>query len=331
MIRLATVGRSEVTQNLLKAVAVCEEVQLAACYSRTLESAKEFAAVHGAEKYYDNLEAMAADPEIDAVYVASPNAMHYAQVMLFLNAGKHVLCEKALASNSEEVAKMFNAAKENDVVLMEAIRPVHDAGFDVIKDNLHKIGKIRGAKFWNGRYSSKYTSFKNGNHENIFAMECSAGALMDMGVYCVHPLLALFGMPSDIKASCVKVRGGIDGAGTFLASYEDMLAEVSYSKIANSTAKSEIIGEDGVMVISDMISVREIACHYNDGTVEELEVELCENNFIYELRDFALAAEGKLDISGYQELSVMAMKLMDEVRRQNEIVFPADALQNRSN
>ena len=77
---------------------------------------------------------------------------------------------------------------------------------------------------------------------------------MDMGVYCVHPLLALFGMPKEVVSSCVKVRGGIDGHGTFLAVYEELLAEVSYSKIANSTMKSEIIGEDGVMVIDDMIS-----------------------------------------------------------------------------
>lgn len=324
MLRLATIGRSEVTQNMLKAVAVCEEVQLLACYSRDLNCAKEFAEKYGAQKYYDDLSAVAADPEIDAVYVASPNAMHCAQVLLFLNAGKHVLCEKALASNSEEVARMFAAAKENGVVLMEAIRPVHDSGFQVVKENLHKIGKIRGAKFWNGRYSSKYTSFKKGNHENIFARECSAGALMDMGVYCIHPLVELFGMPKEIKASCVKIRGDIDGAGTFLASYEDMLAEISYSKIANSTMKSEIIGEDGVLVIDDFISVRKVSCHYNNGTVEELDVEPCANNFVYELRRFVLAVEGKLDISKYQEMSVMTMKIMDEARRQTGIVFPAD-------
>ena len=325
MVRLATIGTSEVTQNMLNAVGKCEEVELAACYSRNLEKAREFGTKYGAKKFYDSLEALAADPEIDAVYVASPNAYHCRQAVPLMKAGKHIFCEKSMATNSEEVALMMKTAKENNVILMEAIRPVHDSGFKVVKENLHKIGKVRGAKIWNGRYSSKYTSFRSGNHENIFAMECSAGGLMDMGVYCVHPMLELFGVPSNIKASCVKVRGGIDGYGTILAEYDDMLAEVSYSKIASGrNMDSELLGEEGVMVISNLLSIREVFIIYNDGTVENLEVEPCDNNMVYELRDFALAVEGKMDISKYQEMSVQAMELMDEARRQLDIVFPGD-------
>lgn len=325
MVRLATIGTSEITQKMLNAVEQCEEVKLVACYSRKLEKAQGFGRKYGAEKFYDSLEEMAADPEIDAVYIASPNAYHCRQAVLLMKAGKHILCEKSMATNSEEVAWMMQTAKQNNVVLMEALRSVHDPGFQAVRENLCKIGKIRGAKLWNGRYSSKYTSFRKGNHENIFARECSAGALMDMGVYCMHPLVELFGEPAGIKASCVKVRGGIDGYGTILAEYEDMLAEVSYSKIASGrNMDSEILGEEGVMVISDLLSVRKVFIIYNDGTVENMEIEPCDNNMIYELRDFAQAVKGKLDISKYQELSVQAMKIMDEARRQMNLVFPGE-------
>ena len=207
---------------------------------------------------------------------------------------------------------------------MEAIRPVYDPGLKVVRDNLHKLGRIRGARLWNGRYSSKYTAFRSGQKQNIFDRECSAGGLMDMGVYCVHPLVYLFGMPSEIRSGCVKLRGGIDGAGTILAQYDGMLAEVSYSKIYNSMMPSEIRGEEGVMTISDMISPREIICHYHDGTKEVLPVRDCRNNMIFEVRAFVRAVEERTDLAEYHKLSVMSMAIMDKVRMQNEIVFPAD-------
>lgn len=324
MITIATIGTSQITENFLDAAAQCEEVHHGAVYSRDIKKAEAFAKKHGAERYYDSLDALAADPSVDAVYIASPNAMHCRQAVQMMNAGKHVLCEKSMGSNSREVAEMMQASKKNQVVLLEAVRPIFDPGYAVVRENLYKLGKIRGARLWNGRYSSKYTSFKQGNHENIFSRECAAGALMDMGVYCMHPLVGLFGKPENIRTSCVKVKGGADGAGIVLAEYDGMLAEVSYSKIANGLPYSEIQGENGVMRIRDMISVREIVCCYNDGTEEILPVEDCRNNMVYEIRKFVQAVEQGTDITEYNRLSVTVMELMDEVRRQNGIVFPAD-------
>lgn len=326
MVRLATIGTSGVTENFLEAVKECEGICLQAVYSRSMEKAQAFAEKHGAEKTYDSLDALAGDPEIDAVYIASPNFMHCSQATMLMNAGKHVICEKALASNSREVAEMMETAEKNGVVFMEAVRPIYDPGLEVVKENLYKLGKIRGAKLWNGRYSSKYTAFRSGQDQNIFDRKCSAGGLMDMGVYCVHPMLYLFGIPSEIRSACVKIRGGIDGAGTILALYDDMLAEISYSKINNSEMLSEIQGEEGVMTISDMISPREVICHYNNGTKEVLPVENCENNMIFEVKAFVRAIEEGTDLTEYHRLSVLSMELMEKVRRQNEIVFPADRL-----
>ena len=112
MVRLATIGTSEVTENFLGAVEECEGIRLQAVYSRNMEKAKAFAGKHGAAKAYDSLEALSRDSEIDGVYIASPNFMHCSQALLLMNAGKHVICEKALASNSREVAKMLKAAEK---------------------------------------------------------------------------------------------------------------------------------------------------------------------------------------------------------------------------
>lgn len=103
---------------------------------------------------------MAKDPEIDAVYVASPTYMHYAHSITMINYGKHVLCEKPVCSNREELDILIKAAKEQGVVFMEAMKNVHSPGFHAMMDNLHKIGTVRRVTIQYCQYSSRYDKFK---------------------------------------------------------------------------------------------------------------------------------------------------------------------------
>lgn len=324
MIRIGTVGTSKITEKFLTAAAESRKIHYGAAYSRSLEKARAFGQKFGAEKYYDSLEEMAEDRELDAVYIASPNFLHFEQTMLFLKAGKHVLCEKSLASNSWEAEQMIRYAEEHHTVLLEAMRPVFDPGYGAIEENICKLGTIRQTKFWFGRYSSKYDDFLEGKSPNIFKPEYSAGALMDMGVYCVHPLVGLFGMPERIQSSGVKLCNGIDGNGMILGTYPNMIAEISYSKISNSQLHSEIQGELGTMVIADIDSPREVKIFYHNGKEEAFEIPACENNMVYEAAVFAEAIEDGTDIGKYHEISLQAMRLMDEARKQQGIIFPAD-------
>lgn len=323
-INIATVGTSGITENFISVIHSLNVLSLKGVYSRDIKKAKAFAEKHRAEKYYDRLDEMAHDPLIDAVYIASPNFLHYSQTMLFLQAGKHVLCEKPLASNYREAEEMFRTARENGRILLEAIRPAYDPGLQIIRDNLPELGKIRRVSFQYGKYSSKYDGFLAGKDQNIFSPECSAGALMDMGVYCVNPLVILFGLPKKIQADCVKLRNGIDGEGMVLMNYGDMTADISYSKITDSRLRSEIQGEKGTMVISSIAIPRKAEIFYRNGDREELHIPDCENNMVFEAETFSKAIAGQTDVSEYQEKTMESMKLMDEVRRQNGIVFPSD-------
>ena len=112
-----------------------------------------------------------------------------------INYGKHVLCEKPVCSNREELDILTQAAKEQGVVFMEAMKNVHSPGFYAMMDNLHKIGTIRRATIQYCQYSSRYDKFKNGIIENAFNPKLSNGALMDIGSYCIHFLASLFGKP----------------------------------------------------------------------------------------------------------------------------------------
>lgn len=323
-VRFATIGTSSITELFLKAAAGVPDFELVGVFSRDLENARAFGSSYGARRFYDSLDVLAEDPEIDAVYIASPNGLHHSQAIRMMKGGKHVLCEKAMASNLREVQEMTAAADQHGVVLLEAVRSLHDPGFQVIRDNLEKLGTIRQVSFSFGKYSSKYDDFKAGKQCNIFATEMAAGGLMDIGVYCVEPLTALFGRPDDVRAAAVLLRGGIDGSGTVLARYEGMTAELTYSKIADLHEKSWIAGEEATMLIPAIPSPREVEIIFRDGRHEILTVDGEDNNMIYELEYFIRAITQGLDVSDYREISLLSMEIMDQARQEMGVVFMAD-------
>ncbi|MGL5353927.1 MAG: Gfo/Idh/MocA family protein, partial [Clostridium sp.] len=178
-IRVGIVGTNNLTDWFLSGAKEVYGFELAAVYSRTENRARDFAHKYGVKTIFTDLEVMAKSELIDAVYIASPNSLHAEQSMLFLNNKKHVLCEKAFGSNTEEVQAMIKAAKENKVLLMEAMKTTLLPNFLVIKENIHRIGKVRRVFTSFCQYSSRYDKYKNGEVLNAFKPELSNGALMD--------------------------------------------------------------------------------------------------------------------------------------------------------
>ena len=323
-IRFAVIGTNVITDKFLEAAKKVPEFQLKGVYSRTMEKAEAYAGKHGADLTFDNLSDLAVSKEIDAVYVASPNSRHASQTIQMLNGGKHVLCEKSIASNQYEFEQMEKAALKNRKVLLEAMRSVYSPGFEAIRENLHKLGTIRRASFQYCQYSSRYDNFKKGIIENAFNPEFSNGALMDIGVYCVHPMAALFGMPKKIISNSMKLENGVEAQGTILAQYEGMQGECVYSKIANSKIPSQIQGEEATMVIREIPNPQNVEIYYRDGRVEHLDIPESTNNMHYEVQEFIRLIENEEVEHSYLEYSRMEMQIMDEVRRQQAIIFPAD-------
>ncbi len=329
MIRLATIGTNFITDWFMEGVQQLDSIKLVAVYSRNLEKGKAFAAKYGAEKVYDNYEEMAKDPDIDAVYIASPTYCHYIHAITMINYKKHVLCEKPVCSNRTELDLVIDAAKKNCVVFMEAMKNVHSPGFYAILDNLHKIGNVRRATIQYCQYSSRYDKFKNGIIENAFNPKLSNGSLMDIGSYCIHFLASLFGRPKKILSDSILLSNGVDGAGTIIASYGDKQAEIMYSKITDSRMPTQIQGEKGCMIIEECPIIQKITIIYRDGSKEELEFESRENPMIYETMDFIELIETNDIDHRFLESSRIEMDITDEVRRQNNIVFPADKIREQ--
>ena len=168
MVRFAVVGTSAITARFLDALALEQGAVLHAVYSRTKQRAQAFGAQYGARAYYDSLQALAADENVDAVYIASPNSLHCAQALCMLRAGKHVLCEKPMAATARQARQMFTAAEENGVVLMEAMRSLYAPGFARLRGLVQAVGPVRRATLSYSKYSSRYELVRRGEPTNIF-------------------------------------------------------------------------------------------------------------------------------------------------------------------
>lgn len=326
MVRFGVVGTNWITERLLEAANRVEDFKLTAVYSRTNEKAEEFANKYGVTKLFTNLEEMATSVDIDAVYIATPNSLHAEQTILFLQNGKHVLCEKPMAANASEIKRMIQAAKDHHVLLMEAMKSTFLPNFKVIQDHLHKIGPIRRYFASYCQYSSRYDKYKEGIVLNAFKPELANGSLMDLGVYCLYPLIALFGEPTEVKATAIMLDSGVDGEGNVLLKYADKDAVVMYSKITNSYLPSEIQGEKGSMIIDKIHTPEKVEIHYNDGTVEPLTVDQSHPAMYYEVKEFIeLIKQGKIESStNSYENSYTTMKVLDKVRDEIGLKYPND-------
>jgi len=325
MIRFAVIGTNFITKWFLEAVKQVPELSFYSVYSRDKNKAIAFGKPYGVSRVYDQLDELAKDQEVDAVYIASPNCSHQEQAILMMNNGKHVLCEKPIASNHAEFKRMDRAAAKNHVVLLEAMRATLDPAFTLLQDQLIKLGKIRQVTFSFCKYSSRYDSFKSGNVENAFRPELSNGALMDIGVYCVNPMVKLFGLPDSIMSDVIKLSNGVDGAGMILARYpEGMQVQLVYSKICNNYLPSQIMGEKGTLIIEGFPIIKKMVLHLNNGETETFETDYMENNMVYEAEEFVRLIHSGSQNESYLKASEDEMLVIDEVRKQGGIIFPAD-------
>ena len=212
-VRFGVIGTGAIVGKVITGGRQHPDFEVLAVCSRSEERGKAFAAVWGIPKVYTSLDAMVLDPELDAIYIASPNYAHCSQAIACMRHGKHVLCEKPLASNAREAAEMIACARENGVALMEAMISTLNPNFRAMREELPRAGKIRHCFASYCQYSSRYDKYKNGIVENAFKNELSNGSVMDIGIYTIYPMVALFGRPISVKAQSVRMSTGVEARG----------------------------------------------------------------------------------------------------------------------
>ncbi|MDN6162444.1 MAG: Gfo/Idh/MocA family oxidoreductase [Atopostipes sp.] len=328
-LQLGTVGTSWITDSFIDAALKSEYYELNTVYSRNQKNGEEFAGKYGKIKVSTDFDSFV-DKELDVIYIASPNSLHYEQSLLALKAGKHVMVEKPATINEEEWDDLLETAEVNNVFILEAAKHMHLPNLKNIQKEIKKLGNIRGATLPYIRYSSRYDNVLAGEEPNVFSLDFAGGALMDLGIYPVYTAVALFGEPEESHYFARKIRTGVDGIGTIILRYENFDVTILVGKNATSAAEVEIYGEDETLIVNH-VSALEEARLMDVRTFEERKLSLeesKENDMIYEAETLAKMIQNKgskATKKRYQELSSLARivtRLLKELRKDAEIIYP---------
>jgi len=259
--------------------------------------------------------------DIDAVYIASPNFLHYSQAEAAMRHGKHVLVEKPAALTKDEFISLEKIAREMGVVILEAMRPAHDPATHEAISHLSDIGTVRRAVFEFCQYSSRYDKFKAGEILNAFNPKMGNAAVMDIGVYPLHVCAMFFGEPNSIRAQSTVLHNGFEGMGSVILDYGEIEAEVVYSKIADSVNPSAILGEDGAITIGKLSMGENVRLIPRNGEAKEISGTRGTDNMVYEIGDFVRIINGETTADYWNKLTEITLGIIDEIRKQNSISF----------
>jgi predicted dehydrogenase len=319
-IRIGIIGTGMISGKLCDAIRRGEKFTAAAVLSRDRVRGEEFAAENGIPSVFTDEAAFLAS-DIDAVYVATPNRFHAAQAIAAARAGKHVLCEKPVALTTAEWDEMCAVAKENSVVLFEAIRPLHDPFFPILQEYLPRLGKLRHASLAYCQYSSRYDAFRHGEILRAFDPSYGNAAIMDIGIYVAAIAAALFGQPKSVTSHSTFLENGFEACGEATLSYEDITVSLTYSKVTQDVNPSIIYGEEGALTFTCPSAPKELWYHPRGGKPERLPHTPPANNMTCELDVFARLIEtGEID-HPYLAISRTTMQIADAVRASSGIVF----------
>ena len=264
MLKYSVIGTSWITKSFIDGANLYEDLCLDGVYSRSFEKGSAFAKETGAKRVFTGFNDLASS-DTDLVYVASPNVCHYEQCKNLLMNGKHIICEKPITITAEEFRELCDLANEKNLVYFEAIMYMHTPLRQVLRDAVGKIGNIRSATVDFSQLSSKYQALKNGELPNIFNPEMKTGALNDLGIYCVYPVIDLFGMPENIIPAQYFLDTGADGSGSAAFEYKDKLVTITYSKVGQSRSASQFMGDEGTVTVESISKLDNIRLYNNNG------------------------------------------------------------------
>lgn len=319
MLRIGSVGTSAIMQMIQEAIALTDGMVGQVIYSRDPERAKAFAGQVGVPEYCADYEAMIRRPDLDVIYLASPNCCHTSQALAAMEQGKHVIVEKPLAVTQAEAELLAGTARAQGVFLLEAITTLFMPAYLTAREKLPLLGQIHHAELTYGQYSSKYDAYLRGENPNIFNPAMQTGALNDMGVYCAHMAVDLFGAPETVGYRAEHGPNGIDLGGTVTLQYPDFTCLLHTSKKDNIGSGIEIRGEKGWLRQQGAINSFAACCGEVDGVPFDTGVLGASNRMVYEMARFrdAIIARDWAFRDQMLEQSMQVCRILD-LAHQNE-------------
>jgi len=239
-VRWGIMGTGGIAGAFAADLALTDSGTVAAVGSRSQASADAFADRLGIERRHASYEDLATDPDIDAVYVATPHPMHHANALLALNAGKPVLVEKPFTMNADEARELVKVARDNNVFLMEAMWTRFLPGIRRVRELVGGLGDIVTVTADHGQW------FAEDAEHRLFAPSLGGGALLDLGVYVVSFASMVLGKPDRVVSMIDPAFTGVDGQTSMIFGYESgAQAVLTCTLRAKSPTRAAIVGTEG--------------------------------------------------------------------------------------
>ena len=305
-----------------KGLKLFENAELYAVGSRDLLRAKQFAEEYGFKKYFGSYEELAADSELEVVYIASPHSHHHEHTLLCLKNNKHVICEKAFALNYREVDEMIGEARKRNLFLMEAIwppfQPFYKKAAEILSSGvLGKIVHLHG-----------YFSFipPYDPNERKFNLALGGSSLLDIGIYPVIDALTFLGIPSEIKASAFFGETGSEESLSVIFSYPDGKMATLYSSFRTDAGIGcDLLCERGNLILSrgrDMNQRINLGLHGKEK--QEFIFRPDAMGYHFEAEEVMRCLdEGRTESAMVpHSFSLNLIKTLDRIRESAGIVFP---------
>ena len=319
MLRWGILSTGVIAKNFAETARRMGGVELTAVASRSAQSAEAFGEAYGIPKRYASYEALAADPEVDIVYVATPHSRHYADMKLLIGAGKHILCEKSFTTDAAQAVEVLRMARERGVFVMEAfwtkLIPVYREVERLIAEGA--IGEVRSV-------TAQY-GYTTGREARKFDAALAGGTLLDIGVYAIGLACMMLGYSfDDVLSQLILNDAGTDATDAILLRRGRAVAQLTCGIGFNMPTHGAVYGTKGHIDIPEFKNPERVTLFVDGEAPRVIERPFEVNGYEYEIREAErCVSEGKLQ-SGLMtwEQTVSVMRIMDEVRRQNGMRFP---------
>lgn len=320
--KFAAIGTGAITKTMLAEYARSPHLQCVAILSRQEETGRALAAQFQIPKVYTDLDQMLADPEIELVYVASPNSIHYRQARAALLAGKHVICEKPFAPTLAQAEDLVALAKERHLLLFEAITTAHHPNYSWIRRRIPELGPVKLVLCTFCQFSSRYPALLAGKTAPVLDPAYCGGALMDINLYNIHFVVGLFGTPEKVHYYPNLHPNGVDTSGVLVLEYPGFLCQCVGAKDSAAQNGIQIIGENGSILVTPSGSNCQQAALWLRG--EEPQSTACpENAWYYEVQDLdRLLTEQNYDACyAALETTLQVVSVLEQARKDAGLSF----------
>lgn len=327
--KLGIIGAGKIAQEVLTFINKIDGIDLVAIAAtpRSEDKLKDLSEKYGIESYYTDYNELLANPDVEVVYVALPNNLHYEVMDKALEANKDIICEKPFTANINQALKIFKKAESKGKIVLEAMSNRFIPNALKVKEEIKKLGKLKIVSFNYSQYSSRYDRFREGDIAPAFSLEYAGGALMDLNIYNIDYAVNLFGRPKDVRYF-PNIEKSIDTSGVCILDYEDFKVVCIGAKDSSASLTNTIQGEDGTIEIPDALNnFGSYKIKKTGGKYESHNENEDKSRLYYEFVAFEeiIRKRDMEKVEALKENTLITAEVINQARIEAGIFFPADS------